>query len=80
MRAKTLVDGLALAGALIALAGVVLAANSALADEVQVTDSIGKKAATEAAEEAIEALRQKTRVDLDIRLPDLKSTLIAGNR
>lgn len=94
MRAKHTVDGLALAGALVALVGVVIAANSALAEELQVVDSTavsihkagektvsGAAAATSTAvSEAVETLERKNRLDLDIRLLDPTFTLIAGGR
>ncbi len=80
MRARQLVDGLALAGAVIVLVGVVFAANSALAEETQTIDSMAEKAIEAAASDAAESLREENRVDLDIRLLDPTYTLIAGGR
>lgn len=94
MRAQKLVDGLALAGALIALVGVVLAANTALASEKDTVDATAvaihtaadatvasaEAANREAAAAAAAAVRRDTRLDLDIRLLGRTSLQVADSR
>ncbi len=94
MRAKHTVDGLALAGALVALAGVFFAAGSALADEAQDTDSdkisvtetsldTVKEAAVanaEAAAEAAEAVQNEAELELAIGLDARTSDLLLVRR
>ena len=94
MRAEKLIDGLALAGALVALVGVVLAANSALASDKETVDSTavaihtasdttlkGAEAANrEAAAAAAAAIERENRLDLDIKLVGHTSLLIAESR
>ena len=94
MRARQLVNGLALTGALVTLVGVLFAANSALAEEPQVIDSksvsideaskdaIAEAAAanTAAAADAAEAIRDETLRELDIELNDHKLVLVADSR
>ncbi len=89
MRTKHFVDGLALAGAVVALAGVFFAAGSALADEAQAIDSDAvsmtetkletvREAAdanAEAAAEAAEAVQRDARLELAIGLGARKSTM-----
>lgn len=85
-------DALALAGALIVLLGVGFAATTALAegtDGVSATAvaihtagdasaARGRKASGDAAAKTVKALRADTALDLDLRLTDRTSTLIAG--
>ena len=94
MRATKFVDGLALAGALIALVGVSLAANDALAADAETIDATAvaihdagaealagaDKANADAAADAASTIRQDNKLDLDIRLFDHKSRLIAASR
>jgi hypothetical protein len=94
MRANNLVNGLALAGAMIVLVGVFFAANGALASEVDVVETTAevadeasenavakaKSAAKAAAADAVEAMGKENQLDLDIRIFDRKSILVAGNR
>lgn len=85
-------DLLAAAGAIVVLLAVAFAANSALADEADgvsataiaihtagsISAARGRKANGEAMAETVEALRADTALDLDIRLRDHTSTLVAG--
>ena len=94
MRAKHTVDGLALAGALVALAGVLFAADSAFADEAQAIDSnknsieetgldtVEEAAAanTEAAAEAAEAVQREARLELAIGLDARRSEILVVRR
>lgn len=94
MRATKLVNGLALSGALVALAGVFLAANAALAaekdtvdttavaihDAAETTAASARDANRDAAEEAAAAVLRANRLDLDIRLLGHSSGLIAESR
>ena len=94
MRSEKLIDGLALTGALVALVGVVLAANSALASEKDTVDSTAvaihtaadttvaeaKAANREAAAAAAAGVRRDNQLDLDIRLLGHTSFLVADSR
>ena len=85
-------DVLAMAGAIVVLLGVGFAATTALADEAEgvaatavaihtaggASAARGRRANDEAAAETIEALRIDTELDLDLKLGDLTSTLVAG--
>jgi hypothetical protein len=94
MRANNLVNGLALAGAMIVLVGVFFAANGALASEADTVETTAvaaqdasesalataRSATVEAAADAVKAMGKENELDLDIRLIDRKSMLIAGIR
>lgn len=93
MRANNLVNGLALAGAMIVLVGVFFAANEALASDVDVVETTAvaaieasetalakaRSATVAAAADAVKAIDKENQLDLDIRLIDRKSMTIAGN-
>ncbi len=93
MRANNLVNGLALAGAMIVLVGVFFAANGALASDVDVVETTAvvaneasenaiakaRRATVAAAADAVKAMDKENELDLDIRLIGRKSIIIAGN-
>ncbi|MGB5164292.1 MAG: hypothetical protein WBN09_04170 [Woeseiaceae bacterium] len=93
MRANNLVNGLALAGAMIVLVGVFFAANGALASNVDVVETTAalaneasenaiakaRRATVAAAADAVKAMDKENELDLDIRLIGRKSMIIAGN-
>lgn len=92
MKFKNLENHLALLGAVIVLVGVSFAAEDALAKETQdVTNmavaadaaasalEIAEKASKDSAARAAESLALDVLLDLDIRLTDTSSTLVAGN-
>ena len=93
MRANNLVNGLALAGAMIVLVGVFFAANEALASDVDIVETTAvaaseasenalakaRSATVAAAADAVKAMDKENQLDLDIRLIDRKSMIIAGN-
>jgi hypothetical protein len=93
MKASNIEDRLALVGALIVLFGVTFAAGDALGeDRAEITttavaidiaaeDTLERaaKANADAAAQAAESLVQETSIDLDIKLGDHMSVLIAGN-
>jgi hypothetical protein len=93
MKARNIEDRLALVGALIVLFGVTSAAEDALAeDQAEVTttavaidiaaeDTLASaaKANADAAAQAAESLVLEPSIDLDIKLGDHTSLLIAGN-
>ena len=87
---RNIVNGLALIGAVIVLIGVVFAANTALAETEAsrspsaTTESLrsehkesAEKANRDAADDAATNLAREARLDLEIRLLDRTSTLIA---
>ena len=91
MKSSNIEDRLALVGALIALLGVSMAAQDALADDTEITSTAiaiheaaektlesAEAANAEAAARAAESLAAENWIDLDIRLEDHTSTLIAG--
>ena len=93
MRTKHTVNGLAIAGALVVLVGVTLAASDALAAESDtieptaiaiddISDSAlasAETANTEAVADALSAVELSNRLDLDIQLVDRMSfTLVGG--
>jgi len=94
MKTRNLENGLAYVGALVVLAGVFAAANSALAAEPAVNDNTvvaasdaaveaskgAKKAMRESADEAVKALELENSFDLENQLSDISSTLIAANK
>lgn len=91
MKTKYFEKGLALAGTVLVLVAVGAAANSALADETSQADTevnatqettdaskaIAESASLAAAKDAVEALIDDTRLDLDIRILGQSSTLLA---
>ena len=92
MKLKNMENHLALLGAVVVLLGVSFAAEDALAKETRdVTTTvaaedaaasalrIAEKASKDAAAHAAESLALDVLIDLDIRLTDTSSTLIAGN-
>ena len=93
MKARNIEDRLALVGALIVLFGVTSAAGDALAEEqaeitttavaieIAAEDTLetAERANADAAAQAAESLVLETSIDLDIRLGDHISVLIAGN-
>lgn len=93
MKTKNLENGLAYVGALVVLAAVLAAANSAFAAEPEATDmevvsseaaaveaiNGAEKAMRETADEAAKALERETTFDLENQLSDISSTLIAAN-
>ena len=92
MKARNIEDRLALVGAVIILFGVMFAAEDALAEDlaeitttavaidIAAEDTLERaaKANADAAEQAAEALVLETSIDLDIKLGDHISVLIAG--
>jgi len=94
MKAKNIENNLALVGALIVLVGVSFAAEDALGDETanvtttaiaihDVTDSTtsgAAKASADAAALAARSLAMENWVNLDIKLEDRTSTLIAADK
>ena len=94
MKAANIEKGLALVGALLVLSGVSSAAEDAFAvetadittnavaihDTADDTRAIAAKANAESADRAAKALAAKNWLDLDIRLDDHTSTLIAGRK
>ena len=92
MRTKHTVNVLAIAGALVVLIGVTLAANDAFAaesdaikptviaiDDVSESTLAGAEAAnTEAAADALSAVELSNRLDLDIQLVDHISLVLLG--
>ena len=88
---RNIVNGLALIGAIIVLIGVTVAANTALADDAKggravsvTTESVTNKdkapadnANREAADAALERLAIDTKLELEIRLADRTSTIVA---
>jgi hypothetical protein len=93
MKLSNIEERLALIGALIVLFGVSMAAEDALADDTRIKstaiavheaagDTLESAAAAnaEAAQRAVESIALKNRIDLDIRLEDHTSTLIAGRK
>ena len=92
MKARNIENGLAVMGAVIVLIGVSFAADDALAEEtadvtttdVAIHDAAGdtlngaETANAEIASRAAESLALENWVDLDIRIEDRTSTLIAG--
>jgi len=91
---RNIVNGLALIGAVLVLVGVTIAANTALAGDAKsarsrhaasdIIDAEGKataeKANREAAEDAAESIALDNKVDLEIRLLDRTSTVVARRR
>ena len=94
MKAKNLENNLALAGALIVLVGVLFAAEDALGfetanvtttaiaihDIADSTTSGAAKANADAAAQAARSLATKNGIDLDIKLEDRTSKLIAAKK
>lgn len=94
MKAKNIENNLALAGALIVLIGVSFAAEDALGFETadltttaiaihDVTDSTtsgAEKANSDAAAQAVRSLELETWIDLDIKLEDRTSSLVADKK
>jgi len=91
MKLKNLENHLALLGAVIVLVGVSFAAEDALAKETRdVTNmaaaddvaasalKIAEKASKDAAARAAESIALDVMIDLDIKLADTSSTLVAG--
>lgn len=91
MKHSNIEDRLALIGALIVLFGVSMAAEDALAGDAEITSTAiaiheaaagtlaqAEAANMEAAERAAESLALEIGLELDIRLEDHTSTLIAG--
>ena len=92
MRTKHTVNGLAIAGALVVLVGVTLAASDALAAESDtieptaiaiddISDSAlasAETANTEAAADALLAVELSNKLDLDIQLVDHNSFVLLG--
>ena len=91
---RNIVNGLALVGAILVLIGVTVAANSALAEEAKgvraltsTSDALQdkgraneEKANREAAEEASDRIALDNKLDLEIRLADRTSTIVAQRR
>ena len=91
---RNIVNGLALIGAILVLVGVTIAANTALAEEAtgvraltSTSDSLQDKgrasedkANREAAEAAADRIALDTKLDLEIRLADHTSTVVARSR
>ena len=91
---RNIVNGLAVIGAILVLVGVTIAANTALAEEatgvralVATSDSLAdkgraneEKANREAAEAASDRIALDTKLDLEIRLADHTSTIVARSR
>jgi len=94
MKTRNIENRLAFIGALVVLIGVLFAASSALATEAtdaprvtvarqkgaDATIISARQAMTEAAVEAAEALKAASRLDLEIQLKDLTSTLAVRSR
>ena len=94
MKAKNLENNLALAGALIVLVGVLFAAEDALGfetanvtttaiaihDVAESTTSGAAKANEDAAAQAARSLATENGIDLDIKLEDRTSTLVAAKK
>lgn len=91
MKTSNLEERLALIGALVVLLGVSMAAEDALADDAEITTTAiaiheaaedtletARMANREAAADAAESLALENWIDLDFRLEDHTSTLIAG--
>ena len=88
---RNIVNGLALIGAILVLVGVTIAANTALAEEAtgvraltSTSDSLldkgranEEKANREAADAALDRLALDNKLDLEIRLTDRTSTVVA---
>ena len=91
---RNIVNGLALIGAILVLVGVTIAANTALAEEAtgvralaSTSDSLADKgrakndeANREAADAASDRIALDTKLDLEIRLADHTSTVVARSR
>ena len=91
---RNIVNGLAIIGAILVLVGVTIAANTALAEEAAgvraltaTSDSLQDKgranedkAHREAAEAASDRIVLDTKLDLEIRLADHTSTVVARSR
>jgi len=91
---RNIVNGLALIGAVLVLVGVTIAANTALAEEAEsgrspnvASKSLGaagkahaEKANREAAQDAANAIALDNKVDLEIRLADHTSNVVARRR
>jgi len=92
MNTRNIENKLAYVAALIVLIGMLSAAGSTLAAEPASQAAVAgrgpadetvvdaRKAMTEAAAEAAEALKVDIRVDLDNQLSDITSTLVAANK
>lgn len=94
MNIRNFENGLALIGAVIVLLGVTFAAGSALADEVSAERAVASvadaatdksqaeanKANRKAAEAAVEGIAEDNKLDLEIRLLDRTSTIVARAR
>lgn len=94
MKTRKLENGLAYVGALVVLAGVLAAANSAFAAEPDVPNNTvatvndaaaeakngAKKAIRESADAAVKALELENSFELENQLSDISSTLIAANK
>ena len=94
MNIRNLENGLALIGAVIVLLGVTFAASSALADEVSAERAVASvadaatdksqaeanKANRKAAEDAVDGIAEDNKLDLEIRLLDRTSTIVARAR
>lgn len=92
MRTRHTVNGLAIAGAIVALVGVAVAANDALAAESDVIEpttisiddvsasalASAETANTEAAADALSAVELSNKLDLDIQLVDHNSFVLVG--
>ena len=90
---RNIVNGLALIGAILVIVGVTIAANTALADEASgvraltsTSDSLAdkgraneEKANREAADAAADRIALDNKLDLEIRLVDRTSTVVARN-
>ena len=90
---RNIVNGLALIGAILVIVGVTIAANTALADEAtgvraltSTSDSLSdkgraneEKANRDAAEAAADRIALDNKLDLEIRLVDRTSTVVARN-
>ena len=91
---RNIVNGLALIGAILVLVGVTIAANTALAEEAKggraltsTSDSLldagranGEKVNREAADAASDRIALDNKLDLEIRLADRTSTVVARSR
>jgi hypothetical protein len=81
MKAKNIENNLALAGALIVLVGVSFAAEDALGFETTASTKSGAaKANADAAAQAAKSVALENWIDLDIKLEDRTSVLVANKK
>ncbi|MDH3532739.1 MAG: hypothetical protein OEO82_07400 [Gammaproteobacteria bacterium] len=92
MNSRKIEDGLALLGAVLVMVGVMFAATAALADEpkggraptaattTKAPQASAARANREAADGAIESIADDNKLDLEIRISDHTSQLVAQNR